>query len=211
MDDKHLVLTEMELDALQETMNISFGSAAADLAEIMDIFIQLTVPNISTVKVNELPDYINREIADFSTCNVIQQKYYGDFEGMAFLIFPYGNERDLISYFQHNDAELFKSDQLIDLEKEVLLEISNILIGACIGRIFEMLNSRIRYQPPQIIAGSDFDNNYISTELESQDLAITMKTFFSFEDRNTKGYLILINSQNSIPHLKKALSQFIGE
>lgn len=211
MDNKDLVLTEMELDALQETMNISFGSAAADLAEIMDIFIQLTVPNISSVKINELPDYINGEITDFSTCNVIQQKYYGDFEGMAFLIFPYGNERDLISYFQHNDTELFKSDQLIDLEKEVLLEISNILIGACIGRIFEMLNSRISYQPPQIISGSDFDNNYVSSELNSQDLAITMKTFFSFEDRDTKGYLILINSQSSIPHLKKALSQFIGE
>lgn len=211
MADNQLVLSEMELDALQETMNISFGSAAADLAEIMDIFIQLTVPHIDSVKISNLPEFINQEIADFSTCSVVQQKYYGDFEGMAFLIFPYGNERELISYFQHPGSESFKSDQLIDLEKEVLLEISNILIGACIGRIFEMLNSRISYQPPHILSGSDFDKSYITNELESKDLAITMKTFFSFEDRNTKGYLILINSQNSIPHLKKALARFIGD
>lgn len=211
MGEKQVLLTEMELDALQETMNISFGSAAADLAEIMDIFIQLTVPDISSVKISDLPDYINREISDFATCSVVQQKYYGDFEGMAFLIFPYGNERDLISYFQSSETDTFKSDQLIDLEREVLLEVSNILIGACIGRIFEMLNSHISYQPPQIISGSDFDRTYVSSEFESKDLAITMKTFFSFEDRNTKGYLILINSQNSIPHLKKALSRFIGE
>lgn len=210
MNSQKQSLTEMELDALQETMNISFGSAAADLADIMDIFIKLTVPNILSVKIKDLPDYINGEIADFSTCNIVQQKYFGDFEGMAFLIFPYGNERDLISYFQHND-DILKSDQLIDLEKEVLLEISNILIGACIGRIFEMLNSRISYQPPQIITGSDFDNKYVSSELNSMDLAITMKTCFSFDDRDSKGYLVLINSQDSIPHLKKALSQFVGE
>lgn len=211
MGGKQTALTEIELDALQETMNISFGSAAADLADIMDIFIQLTVPSISTVEIPNLPDYINNEIANFSTCSVVQQKYNGDFEGMAFLIFPYGNEKDLLSYFQHSEGDSFKSDQLIDLEKEVLLEISNILIGACIGRIFEMLNSRISYQPPQIISGKEFDNHYVSNELDSNDLAITMKTFFSFEDRDTKGYLILINSQNSIPHLKKALSRFIGD
>ncbi|MDC7233062.1 MAG: chemotaxis protein CheC [Spirochaetales bacterium] len=211
MTDNAFMLTDMELDALRETMNISFGSAAADLADIMDIFIQLTVPSISSVDVSHLPDFVNREITDFSTSSVVQQKYDGDFEGMAFLIFPYGNEKELISYFQDSDADTFKSDQLIDLEKEVLLEISNILIGACIGRIFEMLNSRISYQPPQILSGTDFDESFVSSELVGNDLAITMNTFFSFEDRNTKGYLILINSQNSIPHLKKALAKFIGE
>ncbi len=205
-----ITLTEMELDALQETMNISFGSAAADLADVMDIFIHLTVPDIQSVSASSLPEYIGNEIADFSTSSVVEQKYYGDFKGMAFLIFPYGNEKDLLTYFNATDTDKMKSDQLLELENEVLMEVSNILIGACIGKIFEMLNSNICYEPPQILAGKDFDQDFIESELDSRDLAITMKTFFSFEDRNTKGYLVLINSQESIPHLKKALSRFIG-
>ena len=58
--------------------------------------------------------------------------------------------------------------------------------------------------------GQDFDNSLLNTEVQSQDITIMMKTFFKFEDRDTKGYLFLINSQESIPHLKKALSRFLG-
>ncbi len=203
-------LSEMELDALQETMNISFGSAAADLAEVMDIFIHLTVPDITSVSARKLPHFINSEIDDFPTSSVVEQKYYGDFKGIAFLVFPYGNEKDLISFFNGNDREKLKSDQLLELENEVLLEVSNILLGACVGKIFEMLESSIHYDPPQILTGKDFDKAFIESELDSRDLAITMKTCFSFEDRDTRGYLVLINSQESIPYLKKALSRFIG-
>ena len=127
---KDILLTEMELDALQETMNISFGSAAADLAEIMDIFIQLTVPEISAVNVSSLSGMLEENINDFYSCSVVEQQFHGDFKGMAFLVFPHGDEMDLISYFQHPGTQSFKSDELIDLEKEVLLEVGNILIGA---------------------------------------------------------------------------------
>ncbi len=205
------VLTEMELDALQETMNISFGSAAADLAEIMDIFIQLTVPKISAVQVSDLPGILEKNINDFHSCSIVEQQFHGDFGGMAFLVFPHGDEMELISYFQHPGTQSFQSDDLIDLEKEVLLEVGNILIGACIGRIFELLDSRISYSPPLVLKGLDFDSSLLNTETQSQDLTIMMKTFFSFEDRNTKGYLFLVNSNESIPHLKKALKRFLGE
>jgi len=203
-------LTELELDALQEIMNISFGSAAADLAEIMDIFIQLSVPHIRSVLVPDLTEYLSQNINDFKTCSVVEQKYNGDFEGVAFLVFPYGEEKELISYFQGSDLKGYESDSLIELEKEVLLEIGNILIGACIGRIFELLDSRISYQPPQILWGEDFNSSFLNSDFESQDVAITMKTFFSFEDRQVSGNLFLINSQNSIPQLKKALTKFQG-
>ena len=210
---KHIhgeILSEMEIDALQETMNISFGSAAADLAEIMDIFIKITVPSIKTVSLPELSGFISSKINDFSSCSIVEQHYNGDFEGIAFLVFPYGEAKELISYFYHPESPGFMSDNLIELEREVLLEIGNILIGACIGRIFELLDSRISYQPPQILSGDDFDRSFLSENIKPHDLVITMSTFFSFEDRNATGHMFLINSKKSIPHLKKALSRFVG-
>ena len=205
-----VILTEMELDALQETMNISFGSAAADLAEIMDIFIQLTVPEISAVKVSELSTALEESIPDFRSSSIVEQRYHGDFKGEALLVFPHGDEMDLISYFQHPSVQSFESDYLIDLEKEVLLEVGNILIGACIGRIFELLDSRISYFPPLILNGKDFDSSLLAIEVQPEDITIMMKTFFQFEDRDTRGYLFLVNSKESLPHLKKALNRFLG-
>lgn len=207
---KSYQFTEMELDALQETLNISFGSAAADLADIMDIFINLNVPSVKTVAISQLIEYIKTEVNDFDSCSVVEQRYHGDFEGAAFLIFPYGMEKELVSYFQHPEIISFESDELIELEKEVLMEIGNILIGACIGRIFELLESNITYLAPQSMTGKHFEACFGQDSFQGDETAITMKTSFSFEDRHVTGYLFLLNYQDSIPHLKRALTEFQG-
>jgi len=207
---KSYQFTELELDALQETLNISFGSAASDLADLMDMFIKLNVPCVKIIEVANLMNYIKKDISSFENCSIVEQKYHGDFQGTAFLIFPYGIEKELISYIQNPEAISFESDELIELEKEVLMEIGNILIGACIGRIFELLESSITYLPPQSMTGESFQAYSLNTPKQAEGKAITMKTSFSFEDRRVKGDLFLLNYQDSIPHLKKALSKFQG-
>lgn len=204
------LLSELELDALQEIMNISFGSAVADLAEVMDIFINLNVPRITSVKVPELFKVMKQQVRDFDNCSIVEQKYHGDFGGIACLIFPYGMEKELLSYFQHPETIIYESDELIELEKEALMEIGNILIGACIGKMFELLESRISYLPPLAMIGEDFQSSFDNSSLSKGDISIIMETGFSFEDRKVEGYLYLLNGQNSIPHLKKALNKFQG-
>ena len=46
MCDASSTLNELEKDALQEIMNISFGQAAADLSDVIDLYVTLTVPFI---------------------------------------------------------------------------------------------------------------------------------------------------------------------
>jgi chemotaxis protein CheC len=204
------LFTELEIDALQEVMNISFGRAAADLAEVIDIFIKLNIPNIKIIKVKELAGYINSEIKDFDTCSIVEQNYHGDFSGIAFLIFPYGIEKEFISYFHDSHIREFESDELVELEKEVLMEVGNILIGACIGKIFELLNNSVTYLPPRAIIGDNFQDIFIKGHFHDNDVAITLKTYFSFEDRGVTGYMFLINNTDSLPYLKNALSKFLG-
>ncbi|MBI9106352.1 MAG: chemotaxis protein CheC [Spirochaetales bacterium] len=203
-------LSELELDALGEVMNISFGAAAADLAEVMDIFIHLNIPHIKTIEASGLLEYISKEIPDFESCSVIEQKYHGDFNGLALLIFPYGTEKELVSYFQQPDNISYESDEIIELEREVLMEIGNILIGACIGKLFELINSTITYFPPEVLTGKNLESSFINSHLDEENISITFRTHFKFEDRKIEGYMFLLNSKNSIPHLKKALSTFMG-
>ena len=201
-------LTEMELDALQEIMNISFGSSVADLAKILDIFINLQVPSLETVKMTDLLSYINREVKEYKNCNIVEQGYYGDFAGMSFLIFPYGMEKELMSFFHPSHTYRYESDQLIQLEKEVLMEIGNILIAACIGNVFELLNTSIAYLPPQSYRGEELGEALTGCRLRDDDTAIALTTKFSFEDRKATGHLFFLNSQEAIPYFKKALARF---
>ena len=44
------IFSEEEKDILQEIMNIAFGNATADLAEVIDIYVLLSVPDIKVIR-----------------------------------------------------------------------------------------------------------------------------------------------------------------
>ncbi len=202
--------SDIELDALQETMNIAFGSAAADLAEVMDIFVELSIPKVATIHSGEVIGHIRREVPDFYDCNIVEQQYRGDFSGSAFLVFPYGIEKRLVAYFHKAEGGSYVAGDAAALDREVLMEMGNILIGACIGKIFELLESEAAYLPPHCTLGKHFEAHFDARDGGADDLAIMMTTNFSFEGQSISGEIFLINSQESVPYLKKALGKIFG-
>ncbi|WP_320055497.1 chemotaxis protein CheC [Desulfuromonas thiophila] len=198
-----------EKDILQEVMNIAFGQASADLAEVIDIFVILSVPDIQVVRDCDLPDYFRQEISCSGSVHIIEQSFLGKFSGQALLIFPSGAEKDLLKLFNSNN-ELGQIDIDIDtLEQETLMEVGNILIGACIGKIAELLQDIVTYDPPRLLA-QDFSLQQAScAPVAKGSFAISIRTVFRFEQQNVEGYLFLITNQHSITWLKKALHAFL--
>lgn len=200
--------SERELDTLQEIMNMAFGHAAADLAEVVDVFIHLNTPRVEVITLGELPSHIAAHINDFARASIVEQHFRGQTDGVALLVFPRGAEKELLSFFQPNEQEPLQSDIVFELEQEVLMEIGNILIGACVGRLFELLKRSITYLPPRVTVGGEFNEVLERDMFNREDFAITMRTQFSFEDRQVSGHLFLINRQDSAPELQKALAEF---
>jgi len=99
------LITSSETDLLQEIMNIAFGRAASDLAEFIDIFVILSVPQIKLLRAYDLPTYINNEIMDYDQdkVSVVEQSFWGKFKGNAFLVFPSGAGKRMISLFDGRD------------------------------------------------------------------------------------------------------------
>lgn len=202
------VLTELEQDSLQEIMNMAFGSAAADLAEVVDVFVQLNAPEVQLFTVQSLEAHLVSAIPSFEEARVVEQHFRGDSDGVALLVFPPGAEHKLVSFFQAGHEELMESDTILELEKEVLMEIGNILIGACVGRIFDLLKRAVSYLPPRITSGTAFRDLVAAGTFADDDFAITIQTQFDFEDREVSGRLVLINRQHSLPVLREALAEF---
>ena len=51
---KTITLTEDEKDVLQELMNVAYGTATAVVADMLDAFASLSIPNIKIMKTSEL-------------------------------------------------------------------------------------------------------------------------------------------------------------
>ena len=208
-DPMQQVFSDDEKDILQEVMNIAFGQASADLAEVIDIFVILSVPEIQVLKGYQLPQYLRNELKPSGTVNIIEQSFLGKFSGQALLVFPTGAEKELLTLF-NQDQQLTTLDIDMDtLGKETLLEVGNILIGACIGKIAELLDDIVTYDPPRLTAKDLCLESCKQSPIPDESFAISIRTVFRFEQQNVEGYLFLITNQNAIDWLKKALLEFL--
>ncbi len=118
----NLQLTELQRDALQELMNISMGQAANALAQLIDAKITLSIPKISLVGAAEFQQIFCTDQYWFT-----RQSFLGSVKGEVLtLLARAGTETigGLLDYALPLDERS---------EKELLLELANILAGACLS------------------------------------------------------------------------------
>lgn len=210
MDNDYNAISEEEKEILQEIMNIAFGKAAADLAEVINIYVVLSVPHIEMLRAQELPEYLKSQISNYDRISIVEQNFWGDFKGSAFLVFKASAGRELIAIFG-DDSESFCMESADALEKETLMEIGNILIGACVGKLAELLKDSVTYSPPRVVTENTPNDAIPASLFDPSSSAIVLKTVFSFQERNVNGFLFLVTSHDSILWLKKSLVKFMEQ
>ena len=199
------------MDTLKELINISFGHAAADLAEVMDIFIKLHSPDVELIRAGKILEQMKKAITGFDKTTIVEQHYYGEIKGVAVLVFPEGSDRKLLTYLKDSKSTPEAQESILDLEKEIIMELGNILLGACLGNLFKILHSQTTYLPPWTNSGGIFENVFLSETIKESDTAITMQTKFIFENQDISGHLFIINSNSSMQKIKKALIDYWKE
>jgi chemotaxis protein CheC len=215
IDDRKEVLTAEESEVLQEIMNIGFGAAAADLAQVIDIYVILSVPTIKVVDRARLLENIKFGIRDYRDVSIVEQSFWSRFKGVALLVFSGNAGKNLLSLIS-SDTEsetdaLFESDPLRVLEKETLMEVGNILVGACVGKVAELLGDAVSYSPPRVLMGSLEDHDVADAAHHSGEIVIVMEAVFHFNKQDVQGYFFIITNQESIGWLKEAIRAFMKQ
>ncbi len=139
------LLGKDETLVLQELMNIAFGSASGELEEVLNIYVELNVPQVDVVPVGHLADYFRDSAELEGKTTVVEQQFWGDFAGTGFLVLPRESGSVLLSVLEGYDGERFSEKPDDVLEQGAILEVGNILTGACIGKIAELLDTVVTY------------------------------------------------------------------
>lgn len=206
------IFSQDEASILEEVMNIAFGKASADLADVIDIRILLNVPMVEVLRAGDLLQRIKEETKVYETISIIEQNFWGKYTGSALLAFPSTASKGLVSLFDEDDDSPENSPVL---EKETLLEVGNILIGACVGKVAELLDDIVSFSQPRLIPRVIIDNFSSDTVTQKLDdpgkYAVLMKTVFHLEDKDISGFLFLVSNQKSMEWLKTALHNFMDK
>ncbi len=211
MADESPLLSTLEKDVLQEIMNIAFGQAAADLSDVINLYVTLTVPHIDLLRFDGVLPLISKDIAGSNDMSMVKQFFSGKFSGSSVLIFPHGEGKKLLCLFDEN-AGLSSSGYDVDiLEKETLIEISNIIMGACISKIAELLKDVVSYSPPRYYSQDQIHSTLEGAFGDKDSFAIFFKTMFHFKEFDASGFLFLISDQSTLEWLKKAIEDYLNQ
>jgi len=201
----HLTLNEDERDCLQELMNISYGSATAAIAEIIDKFATLSIPNIKTATLDEFKVYLQEKLDHGKSHYVTNQLINGTISGETMFVIDNKSTVNLGSEFDLEEDELVE-DEL----KDVVLEISNIITSTTLSKFSELIDASITFSPPSIkILHSieEFHEHYAN----EYSHIIIISTDIKFEDQHINGELLILSKDESILYMKNALNRLLEE
>ena len=133
----------------------------------------------------------------------IKQSFHDDFSGEAISIFSTEGCRDL--------SELMGYQTEIDLltEQDVLFDVSNILVGACLNGIAAQLNANITFSAPSLIAENTSARNLLTSDNLPWDHALQLEVNFNLEKYNFMSHLVIMMAEDAIASLKRSLDAIL--
>jgi chemotaxis protein CheC len=202
-----VTLTTAQQDALVELINIGFGRAAAALSKLTGHRVQLEVPQVVMCPIDEMADRLRPMLAyDIAT---VHQILSGPVNGDALLVLD-----------QHSAAilkELLTDEPALPLEidrsaREVVTEIGNIVLNACLGTFGNLLKVQVSFSVPHLTLDT-LESVVGSVAIERQGLRYALIIHSSFRLRNSSltGYLVIVLGVASIERLIQALEHWQKE
>lgn len=147
-------LSDDQLDALTEVVNIGVGRAAAALSSLVEERIDLCVPRVRVCGLTELR--LELEGCDEPVDTSVVQGFAGEINGRAMLAFPQRSGVALARLLADDEAnDVGPGDEALEFDLAgILEEIGNIVLNGVLGSLANLFEDDFRYSVPELCIGS---------------------------------------------------------
>jgi chemotaxis protein CheC len=176
-----LQISELEKDIIKEILNIGLARAADSFASISRDRVLLRVPSMELITAAE----VMKTLETFElTHEIFQSDIKGDFNGTTIMIFS-ANHIQKLSEVCLNMSPPFPTELSL-MQESLLLEISNIITGAFVTQLANILKANIYGSPPSHPPKGNLASSLehiFSSNLFFQPIVFTVITHFTnFEE-----------------------------
>ena len=194
-------LSERQRDALAEFINISFGRTSAALSKLTGQRVLLYPPEVSICVLDELFGVLSKLVSE--EVATVHQIFDGPMAGDAFLLLNYAGAVELAHLFLEAPAP---AERLDASAREVLTEVGNILLNACLGMLGNLLDIRITFSVPRLRLES-LESLLRTLVIGREELryAMLIYTRFHLRDSDIGGYLVIALGVSSMERLIQAV------
>lgn len=195
-------LTYQQRDGLTELINIGYGRAAGALSELTGYRVTLEVPKISMHPIEEVGAILSREIeGEVATVN---QVFSGPIAGNALLLL---NQESALVLSELLTDERSPNRSFDSGAKEIITEVGNILLNACLGVFGNLLQVQVTFAVPRLqVEGIQAVLRSLTVAKEELSYALVIHTRFHLRASNVSGYLIMILGITSLDRMLAELN-----
>ena len=199
-----LSMTDLERDIIREILNIGLARAADSFAVIAQERVLLEVPNIDLL----VSDDILVRVREYQAQHVpIQSDIRGDFNGTTLMFFS-GQHIQRLSRvcLRMNTPE---SLEVNELQESLLLEISNIITGALVTQLANILKANIYGAPPTAPRGDIAEiMQGLLPQHQLQPLIFSVITQFSDKDNMVELPLMLFFDRDTFTKILEIIRSY---
>jgi len=197
-------LSPAQHDALVELLNIGFGRAGASLSSLTGHRVLLEVPHVAIHPIDHLNDtlgeYMKGEVAS------VHQEFGGPVGGDAMLILDPVAATTLKELLTNEPALPLALDASA---REVLTEVGNILLNACLGTFGNLLKIPVSFSVPDIdVATVRAVVDRLLGPSHAFRYALVVTAGFRLRDAEVTGYVVIVLTVQSLTRLLVAVEQW---
>jgi chemotaxis protein CheC len=197
-------MSDDKRDALQEIVNIGMGVAGSALAQVLNAFVELTVPSVDLVERRRVAGLLNTGAWADSELVAVRQSFFGRVTGESLMLFD-GREAsrlaDLVGHVQPPSVEQ---------QHELLLDLANIVIGACVNGIAEPLREIVSFAAPAMLMGSPKVCEFALQDSGSRR-GLLINLDFKLEARSFHSRVLVFLAEQSLELIDRAISRFLDD
>lgn len=209
-EEEPLELTPALQDCYQEVANVAMGRAGELLAKLLNTFVLLPIPKVDFIEVSELNMALKAIDESDTTSGVCQGFISAGISGEALLVLNDSSFKDITALMNYplDDEEGIEHNEMSD-ELEYLMDLANILIGACLKGLAEQLDISFS-QGHLTVLGQHRDISDLIAQCQSKwQKTLSIELSYVIEGYDIKCDLLLLFTANSIKTLNNKLIYLI--
>ena len=199
-----MTFSAKEQDCLIELMNMAYGATASAVADTIDAFTTLHVPQLFLLEHKQLLGHFSKHLDHNTAHYVSSQQFHGELDGEVLFILGQESAANLVKHLDGSEAE--SDNEMAD----AVMELCNIITASTMKNLADSLHPNIDLQPPkqQKIFGKEIDT---IEGLDKYQHLIVISTVMEFQEQQINGELMVLCQDDTLDWLRAAVNKVIDE
>lgn len=145
------IFSPMEIDAIGEIMNISLGSSATAVSNMLDHRVDITTPQVSVIDAKDF------SLGDLEPAIAVVIKYVSGLEGSNIMLLKRSDVKVIVDILMGSETP-DEEFELNELTVSAVCELMNQMMGAASTALSDFLGRMVNISTPESYELKDFDN-----------------------------------------------------